>query len=170
ATLAEALAGLSVVPGRLEHAATHANGAPIYVDYAHTPDALAKVLTALRPHAKGRLSVVFGAGGDRDPTKRPRMGSVVARLADTAIVTDDNPRNEDPAAIRRAVLAACPRAREIGDRREAIAAAVAALLPGDVLLIAGKGHEGGQIVAGQVTPFDDRQVAREAVARRAVVA
>ena len=170
AALAEALAGLSVVPGRLEHAATHANGAPIYVDYAHTPDALAKVLIALRPHAKGRLSVVFGAGGDRDPTKRPRMGAVVARLADTAIVTDDNPRNEDPAAIRRAVLAGCPRAREIADRREAIVAAVAALQPGDVLLIAGKGHEGGQIVAGRVAPFDDREVAREAAARREAVA
>ena len=158
-----ALRVLEVVPGRLEWAAEHPSGAPIYVDYAHTPDALANVLGALRPHTRGRLSVVFGAGGDRDSTKRPAMGEVVARLADRAIVTDDNPRSEDPAAIRRAILAKCPKAREIGDRREAIQAAVAELNDGDVLLIAGKGHESGQIVAGRVFPFDDRAAVRAAV-------
>jgi UDP-N-acetylmuramoyl-L-alanyl-D-glutamate--2,6-diaminopimelate ligase len=160
---AEALRHLSGVPGRLQRAAVHPSGAPVFVDYAHTPDALAKVLEAARPHAARRLVVVFGCGGDRDPGKRPQMGAVVAARADLAIVTDDNPRSEDPAAIRRAALATCPGAQEIGDRAEAIRFAVAGLEAGDVLVIAGKGHEQGQIVGDRVLPFDDVTVARTAV-------
>jgi len=159
-----ALGTLSGVPGRIQHVASHPNGAPIFVDYAHTPDALQTVLRALRPHCRGRLVAVFGAGGDRDPGKRPLMGEVVTRLADRAIVTDDNPRNESPAAIRQAVLAGAPGAREIGDRAEAIATAIAELAPEDLLVIAGKGHERGQTVAGVTHPFDDAEVARAAVA------
>ncbi|MEO5336956.1 MAG: UDP-N-acetylmuramoyl-L-alanyl-D-glutamate--2,6-diaminopimelate ligase [Magnetospirillum sp. WYHS-4] len=160
-----ALAGLQGPPGRLEWTARHPNGAPVVVDYAHTPDALATVLAALRPHVNvnGRLIVVFGCGGDRDPGKRPEMGRIAAEAADLAIVTDDNPRSEDPAAIRAAILAAAPGAREIADRMEAIRAAVREMKPGDLLLIAGKGHERGQIVGGQVFPFDDREAARHAV-------
>ncbi|WP_431286005.1 UDP-N-acetylmuramoyl-L-alanyl-D-glutamate--2,6-diaminopimelate ligase [Humitalea sp. 24SJ18S-53] len=154
------LAHLSGVRGRMERAARLANGAAVYVDYAHTPDALERLLLALRPHAAGRLVVVFGAGGDRDPGKRPLMGAVVARLADAAIVTDDNPRGEDPATIRAAILAACPDAREIGDRAAAIAAAMSDLRPGDVLAVAGKGHEPGQTIAGVTLPFDDADVVR----------
>jgi UDP-N-acetylmuramoyl-L-alanyl-D-glutamate--2,6-diaminopimelate ligase len=154
----ETLPRLGGVPGRLERV-----GPQVYVDYAHTPDALETVLKALRPHAEKRLVCVFGAGGDRDPGKRPLMGAVVARLADAAIVTDDNPRSEDPAAIRAAILAACPGAREIGDRAEAIGTAIRELAPGDVLVIAGKGHERGQIVKGVVHPFDDAAVARAAL-------
>ncbi len=161
-----ALSGLSSVPGRVERVARLANGAAIYVDYAHTPDALATVLTALRPHARGRLVVVFGCGGDRDAGKRPEMGAIARRLSDVAIVTDDNPRGEDPAAIRRAILAACPEAREIGDRREAIAAAIDLLDRGDILLVAGKGHETGQIVGDRVLPFDDAEAVRDALAAR----
>jgi UDP-N-acetylmuramoyl-L-alanyl-D-glutamate--2,6-diaminopimelate ligase len=149
---------LGGVPGRLQRV-----GPQVYVDYAHTPDALETVLKALRPHAEKRLVCVFGAGGDRDAGKRPLMGEVVARLADVAIVTDDNPRSEDPARIRAAILAACPGAREIGDRAEAIGIAVSELRPGDVLVIAGKGHERGQIVKGVVHPFDDAEVARLAL-------
>jgi UDP-N-acetylmuramoyl-L-alanyl-D-glutamate--2,6-diaminopimelate ligase len=160
---AEALRHLSGVPGRLQRAAVHPSGAPVFVDYAHTPDALAKVLEAARQHAARRLVVVFGCGGDRDPGKRPQMGAVVAARADLAIVTDDNPRTEDPATIRRAALAACPGAQEIGDRAEAIRFAVAGLEAGDVLVIAGKGHEQGQIVGDRVLPFDDVTVARTAV-------
>ncbi|MEM7441845.1 MAG: UDP-N-acetylmuramoyl-L-alanyl-D-glutamate--2,6-diaminopimelate ligase [Pseudomonadota bacterium] len=159
------LAGLEVlrgVRGRLELAATLPNGAAIYVDYAHTPDALETVLTAVRPHVEGRLFTVFGCGGDRDPGKRPQMGAVVQRLADRPIVTDDNPRTEDPAAIRAAVMAACPDGLEIGDRAEAIRAGVNALDQGDVLVIAGKGHEPGQIVGDEVRPFDDVEQARKA--------
>ena len=159
-----ALAHLTGVHGRLERVALHHNGAPVYVDYAHTPDALATVLSALRPHVAGALVVVFGAGGDRDPGKRPLMGAVCARLADRAIVTDDNPRGEDAAAIRAAILAACPAATEIGDRAQAIAAGVAGLAADDTLVIAGKGHEPGQIVGDQVLEFDDATVARAAVA------
>lgn len=155
------------VPGRLELAATHPNGAPIYVDYAHKPDALEQVLRALRPHTEGRLVVVFGCGGDRDPGKRPVMGEIAARLADQAIVTDDNPRGEEPGAIRAAILAACPGAREIGDREGAIETAISGLAPCDLLVIAGKGHETGQIVGDRVHPFDDAEVAREC-ARRVV--
>ena len=148
---------LTGVRGRMELAVTLPNGAAVYVDYAHTPDALERLLTALRPHVTGRLHVVFGAGGDRDRGKRPLMGAAAARLADVVIVTDDNPRSEDPASIRAAILAACPGAREIGDRATAIAAAMQALRPGDVLAVAGKGHEQGQAIAGQVLPFDDVQ-------------
>ena len=153
------LPGLTGVRGRMELAATP-NGAAVYVDYAHTPDALERLLTALRPHTTGRLHIVFGAGGDRDPGKRPLMGAAVARLADCAIVTDDNPRSEDPAAIRAAILAACPGAREVGDRAAAIAAGLEALRPGDVLAIAGKGHEQGQTIAGETQPFDDATTVR----------
>lgn len=151
---------LTGVRGRMELAATLPNGAAAYVDYAHTPDALERLLTALRPHTEGRLHVVFGAGGDRDRGKRPLMGAVAARLADAAIVTDDNPRSEDPAAIRAAILAACPGAREIGDRARAIAEALNALAPGDVLAVAGKGHEQGQTIGATVVPFDDAGVIR----------
>ena len=159
-----ALAGLKGAPGRMERIGVTAVGAAVYVDYAHTPDALENVLTSLRPHATGQLVALFGCGGDRDRGKRPEMGGIAARLADRVIVTDDNPRSEDPAAIRKEILAAAPDAREIGDRREAIATAVAGLGAGDVLVIAGKGHERGQIVAGTVHPFDDREEARRALA------
>ncbi|MGC2202899.1 MAG: UDP-N-acetylmuramoyl-L-alanyl-D-glutamate--2,6-diaminopimelate ligase [Stellaceae bacterium] len=155
-----ALTSLSGVPGRIQFVAEH-QGAAIVVDYAHTPDALAAVLTALRPHARGRLVVVFGCGGDRDPGKRPMMGQIATRLADRVYVTDDNPRTEPPAKIRRAILDAAPNAAEIGDRREAIATAIAGLALGDVLVIAGKGHETGQIVGAKTNPFDDAMVARE---------
>ncbi len=148
------------VRGRMDLAARLDNGAAVYVDYAHTPDALERVLLALRPHCAGRLVVVFGAGGDRDRGKRPLMGAAAARLADAAIVTDDNPRGEDPAAIRAAILAACPGAREIGDREAAIAAGLAHLGPGDVLVVAGKGHEQGQIIGGRTLAFDDAAVVR----------
>ena len=158
----ERLPALVGVRGRMELAASLSNGAAAYVDYAHTPDALERLLTALRPHAR-RLVLVFGAGGDRDRGKRPLMGAVAARLADVAIVTDDNPRGEDPAAIRAAVRAGCPGAIEIADRAEAIAAGLSALGPGDVLAVAGKGHEQGQIVAGQVIAFDDVATVRALV-------
>jgi UDP-N-acetylmuramoyl-L-alanyl-D-glutamate--2,6-diaminopimelate ligase len=159
-----ATARLRGVPGRLEHVATRANGAAIYVDYAHKPQALETVLDALRPHTRARLVCVFGCGGDRDAAKRPMMGEIATRLADRVIVTDDNPRSEDPAFIRRSILVKAPRAREIAGRREAIFQAVAALETGDVLVVAGKGHEQGQIVGDTVHPFDDATVAREAVA------
>jgi len=135
----------------------------VYVDYAHTPDGLETVLKALRPHASGRLIVVFGAGGDRDRAKRPIMGEIAGRLADVAIVTDDNPRSEDPAAIRKAVRDGCPSAQEIGDRRAAIQQAIAMMGDGDVVIIAGKGHEQGQIVGGITHPFDDATEAAEAL-------
>ena len=141
--------------GRLELAGTARSGAPIFIDYAHTPDALAKALDALRPYVKGRLAVVFGCGGDRDKGKRPEMGAVAVAKADIAIVTDDNPRSEEPADIRRDILAAAPGAIEIAGRAGAVAGAIAALKPGDVLLIAGKGHETGQIVKGTVIPYSD---------------
>jgi len=153
-----ALNHLNGVPGRLEAIGTTPEGAAVYVDYAHTPDALDTVLNALRPHAAGRLSVVFGCGGDRDRGKRPQMGAIAARLADTVTVTDDNPRSEDPAAIRAEVLAGCP-----GDRRAAIHTAVAALKAGDILVIAGKGHETGQTIGTTVLPFDDRVEAAAAL-------
>ena len=159
-----ALEQLQGVRGRLERVRARAGGGAIYVDYAHTPDALATALNALRPHTKSRLMVVFGCGGDRDRGKRPEMGAVAARLADEIIVTDDNPRSENPALIRREVLAGCPRAEEVGDRAEAIRRAVRALGPGDVLLIAGKGHERNQILADRVIPFDDVSAAAQAAA------
>ena len=160
-----AMARLQPVRGRLERAAITASGAPIYVDYAHTPDALAAAIAALKPHAAGRIIVVFGAGGDRDQGKRPEMGRVAAEQADLAIVTDDNPRGEEPAAIRAMVMAGGAGLREIGGRREAIAAAIAEAGKGDIVLIAGKGHEQGQIVGRgadtRILPFDDVAVARE---------
>ncbi len=159
-----ALERLDGVPGRLQKVATRANGASVYVDYAHTPDALLTVLKALKPHAARRLVVVFGCGGDRDPGKRPQMGAIACRLADAMIVTDDNPRGEDPAAIRAAVRGSCPGGIEIADRRDAIRTAVAGLQRGDLLVIAGKGHERGQIVGSAVLPFDDAVEARDAVA------
>lgn len=152
---------LQGVRGRLERALILPNKAVAYVDYAHTPDAIARVLAALRPHTEGRLHIVFGAGGDRDAGKRPLMGAAARQGADVVIVTDDNPRGEDPGLIRRAILASCPDAIEIGDRRAAIAAALDGLAPGDVLVVAGKGHEQGQIVQGEVIPFDDASVLRE---------
>ncbi len=157
------LAGLEGVPGRLQLAARAPCGAPIYVDYAHTPDALSHVLAALRPHTAGRLIVVFGCGGDRDPGKRPMMGAVAHELADVRIVADDNPRGEDPARIRAEILSACPDASEFDDRAKAIFAGVAALTPGDALVVAGKGHETGQIIGDSVRPFDDAETARAAV-------
>jgi UDP-N-acetylmuramoyl-L-alanyl-D-glutamate--2,6-diaminopimelate ligase len=138
-------------------------GGEAYVDYAHTPDGLETVLKALRPHVRGRLIAVFGAGGDRDRGKRPIMGRIAAELADVAIVTDDNPRSEDPAAIRAEVLAGAVGAREIGDRRAAIRAAAAMLTDGDVLVVAGKGHEQGQTIAGVTHPFDDVTETAEAL-------
>jgi UDP-N-acetylmuramoyl-L-alanyl-D-glutamate--2,6-diaminopimelate ligase len=159
-----ALERLEGVPGRLQKVAERPSGAAIYVDYAHTPDALETVLKALRPHASGRLVVVFGCGGDRDPGKRPLMGAIAQRLADLIYVTDDNPRGEDPHTIRRSILAACPGAIEIGDRGHAIREAIWQLRRGDLLVLAGKGHERGQIVAGTVLPFDDGDEARRAVA------
>ena len=158
------LARLQPVRGRLERAVITARGAPVYIDYAHTPDGLQAAIEALKPHAKERLIVVFGAGGDRDTGKRPEMGAIAAKLADVAIVTDDNPRTEDPATIRSAIMAAAPGATEVGDRRAAIAAAVAQAGEGDVILVAGKGHETGQIVGDMILPFDDVQVAREVAA------
>jgi UDP-N-acetylmuramoyl-L-alanyl-D-glutamate--2,6-diaminopimelate ligase len=159
-----ALPGLRGVRGRMQRAATRANGAAVYVDYAHTPAALSTAIEALRPHVPGRLVVVFGAGGDRDPGKRPLMGRAVAEGADAAIVTDDNPRSEDPAAIRAAVLQGAPLAEEIGDRAQAILAGVEALKDsGDCLLVAGKGHEQGQEAGGRMLPFDDVEQARAAV-------
>jgi UDP-N-acetylmuramoyl-L-alanyl-D-glutamate--2,6-diaminopimelate ligase len=151
--------------GRLELVGER-NGAPVFVDYAHKPDALEKALQALRPYAKRKLVVVFGAGGDRDAGKRPLMGAIAAENADSVIVTDDNPRSENPAAIRAAILAAARGAREIGDRNEAIRAGVAALEPGDALLIAGKGHETGQIVGDRTLPFSDHDAVAAALASR----
>jgi UDP-N-acetylmuramoyl-L-alanyl-D-glutamate--2,6-diaminopimelate ligase len=162
-----ALAQVSGVPGRVELVGATPAGGHVYVDYAHTPDALETVLKALRPHTANRLHVIIGCGGDRDRGKRPIMGRIAVTLADQAIITDDNPRSEDPAAIRQEMLAEAPGAQEIGDRGAAIATAVAALGPGDVLVIAGKGHESGQIVGGQVLPFDDREIARTAISKLA---
>ena len=162
--LAPTLANLSrvhPVRGRLERAVITRAGAPIYVDYAHTPDAIESAIEALRPHARDRLITVFGAGGDRDVGKRAEMGAVAMRLSDLVIVTDDNPRSEDPAAIRRDILEGAPGAREVAGRREAILAAVAVAGPGDIILLAGKGHEQGQIIGDMVLPFDDVSVARE---------
>ncbi len=162
ASVFHALEGLEGAKGRLELIGQR-NGAPIFVDYAHKPDALAKALEALRPYAKRKLVVVFGAGGDRDSGKRPLMGAIAAEKADSVIVTDDNPRSENPAAIRAAILAAARGATEIGDRGEAIRRAVAALQPGDVLLVAGKGHESGQIVGEAVLPFSDHEAVAAAL-------
>lgn len=165
ASLIEALSHLHGAPGRLQQVPDHPAGAAVYVDYAHTPDALENVLAALRPHCAGRLVCVFGCGGDRDAGKRMIMGRIAAEKADHAIITDDNPRSEDPAKIRAAIMAGTDhRADEIGDRREAIFTAIAALDEGDVLVIAGKGHEQGQTIGSTVHPFDDVAVATEAIA------
>ncbi len=155
AAVLAALEQLKGAPGRLQRVGARTGGGEAYVDYAHTPDGLETVLKALRPHTEGRLLVVFGAGGDRDRTKRPLMGEVAARLADVAIITDDNPRSEDPTAIRAEVQAGAPHALNIGGRREAIRAGAAMLSAGDVLVVAGKGHEQGQTIAGVTHPFDD---------------
>jgi len=159
----DALRNLRGAPGRMELAATHSSGAKLIVDYAHTPDALETALKALRPHCPGRLVLVFGCGGDRDKGKRAMMGAIAQRLADLVFVTDDNPRSENAGEIRRAILAACPKAREIGDRREAIRQAAKLLRQGDLLLIAGKGHERGQIIGQNTLPFSDKDEAQAAV-------
>jgi UDP-N-acetylmuramoyl-L-alanyl-D-glutamate--2,6-diaminopimelate ligase len=164
------VANLRGARGRLELAATTRTGAPIFIDYAHTPDALAKALDALRPYVHNRLTVVFGCGGDRDKGKRPQMGAVAVDKADIAIVTDDNPRSEEPSEIRREILAAAPGAIEVPGRAVAVAEAVADLKQGDVLLIAGKGHETGQIVKGAIFPYSDHDavdVALKGGAKRA---
>lgn len=155
------LARLTGVRGRMERAAVLKNGAAVYVDYSHTPDSIATVLKALRSHVRNRLHIVFGCGGDRDPGKRVLMGEAAAQYADQITVTDDNPRGEDPAEIRKQALEGCPGAANIGDRREAIFAAMRALEPGDVLCVAGKGHEQGQTIAGRTIPFDDASVVRD---------
>jgi UDP-N-acetylmuramoyl-L-alanyl-D-glutamate--2,6-diaminopimelate ligase len=161
------LAHLEGAKGRLERVGER-NGAPIFVDYAHKPDALAKALQALRPYAKRKLVVVFGAGGDRDAGKRPLMGEIAAENADRVIITDDNPRSEKPEAIRAAILAAAKGASEIGDRAGAIRAAIDGLEPGDALLVAGKGHETGQIIGDRVLPFSDHEAVAAALAPRVV--
>jgi UDP-N-acetylmuramoyl-L-alanyl-D-glutamate--2,6-diaminopimelate ligase len=160
----ETLEHLETVRGRMQLAATRDNGASIFVDYAHTPDAIQTALRAMRPHVMGRLVAIVGAGGDRDATKRPLMGRAAAENADLVIVTDDNPRSEDPAIIRAAVLLGAPDATEVGDRAEAILRGVDALGPGDALLIAGKGHETGQVVGDDILPFDDVEQASVAAA------
>ena len=160
-----ALAHLSGAKGRLELVGNR-NGAPIFIDYAHKPDALKKALASLRPYARGKLTVVFGAGGDRDSGKRPIMGRVATEGADRVVVTDDNPRSENPAAIRAAILADAPGAAEIGDRAEAIRKAIADLRSGDVLLVAGKGHETGQIIGDRVLPFSDHEAVLAALRGR----
>jgi len=157
-----ALEGLVGAKGRLELVGRK-SGAPIFVDYAHKPDALAKALDALRPYVSGKLVVVFGAGGDRDAGKRPLMGAIAAAKADRVIVTDDNPRSEEPGAIRAAILGGAPGADEIGDRNEAIHRAVMDLAGGDVLLIAGKGHETGQIIGQKIVPFSDHEAVQDAL-------
>jgi UDP-N-acetylmuramoyl-L-alanyl-D-glutamate--2,6-diaminopimelate ligase len=157
-----ALQTLKGAPGRLELVAHTRTGAAIYVDYAHTPDAIETVLVALRPHAKGRLHIIFGCGGDRDKGKRPLMAAAAARYADAVIVTDDNPRSEDPASIRREVMVGAPNARNVGDRSEAIRLGIAALGPDDALVIAGKGHEESQIIGSNAIAFSDRDEAVKA--------
>jgi UDP-N-acetylmuramoyl-L-alanyl-D-glutamate--2,6-diaminopimelate ligase len=161
----EALAKIEGAAGRLQKVGVTSSSVPVYVDYAHTPDAVETVLKALRPHTQGKLWIVVGCGGDRDPGKRPLMGAAAKAYADRVIVTDDNPRTEDPAAIRRAVLQGAPGAEEIGDRAAAIKAAILSAQRGDVVVIAGKGHETGQIVGRVTTPFNDADVAREAIAQ-----
>jgi UDP-N-acetylmuramoyl-L-alanyl-D-glutamate--2,6-diaminopimelate ligase len=158
------MARLQPVRGRLERACITRSGAPVYVDYAHTPDALTAAIAAMRPHCKGQIILVFGAGGDRDKGKRPEMGRVAVADADVAIVTDDNPRSEDASTIRAEILSGAIGAAQIGDRREAIAHAIGLAMADDIVLIAGKGHEQGQIVGERVLPFDDVQVARECAA------
>lgn len=164
AAVLAALSALDGVRGRMELVGRRAFGAPVFVDYAHKPDAITAALSGLRPHVPGRLHIVFGAGGDRDTGKRPLMGAAAAQGADVVIVTDDNPRSEDPAAIRAAILDAAPEATEVPDRAEAILRGVDGLEEGDALLIAGKGHETGQVIDGDIIPFDDAEQARIAIA------
>ena len=159
-----AMQRVAPVRGRLERAVISRAGAPVYVDYAHTPDALEAAIAALRPHVEGRLITVFGAGGDRDRGKRAPMGEVATRLSDVVIVTDDNPRSEDPATIRAEVLAGASAAIEVAGRKDAIARALEMAEGGDIILLAGKGHETGQIIGDRVLPFDDALVARECAA------
>ncbi|MEO5578596.1 MAG: UDP-N-acetylmuramoyl-L-alanyl-D-glutamate--2,6-diaminopimelate ligase [Sphingomicrobium sp.] len=159
-----AMGRVSPVRGRLERAVISRAGAPVYVDYAHTPDALEAAIAALKPHVERKLITVFGAGGDRDIGKREPMGAVAARMSDVAIVTDDNPRTEDPAKIRHDVMQGAIGATEIGDRRAAIAEAIRLAGPGDIVLVAGKGHETGQVIGDRIFPFDDALVARECAA------
>ena len=149
------------VRGRMERAVITRAGTPVYVDYAHTPEALRAAIAALRPHVTGRLITLFGAGGDRDKGKRPEMGRIAVEMSDHVIVTDDNPRSEDPATIRAEILAGATGAEDIADRRAAIALAIEMAGPQDIILLAGKGHEQGQIVGDRVIPFDDVEVARE---------
>jgi UDP-N-acetylmuramoyl-L-alanyl-D-glutamate--2,6-diaminopimelate ligase len=158
---------LKPVKGRMEHVGQSRSGGHVFVDYAHTPDGLDVLLRAARPHAPGRIIAVFGCGGDRDSDKRPKMGAIAARQSDVVIVTDDNPRGEDPAVIRAQVLQAAPNAVEIGDRGQAIREAVSMLKAGDALMIAGKGHETGQIIKGVTHPFSDQDVARAALESKA---
>ncbi len=160
----DTFADLTTVRGRMQMVARRGNGAAVFVDYAHTPDAVATALKALRPHVMGRIVVVVGAGGDRDVGKRPLMGQAAAENADVVIVTDDNPRSENPAEIREQVMAGCPEANNVGDRAEAILRGVDMLDAGDALLIAGKGHETGQAIGDDVLPFDDAEQASVAVA------
>ena len=162
-TAVAALGRLYGVAGRMERAGQHPNGAPVFVDFAHTEDGLDKLLRSVRPHTMGKIVIVFGCGGDRDPDKRAKMGRVAAKLADSVIVTDDNPRTEEAASIRKAVLMGCPKADEIGDRARAITEALSRLGSADCLVIAGKGHEQGQIVGDQIIPFSDVKVAQRAI-------
>ena len=164
ATTFSAMQRVAPVRGRLERAVISRDGVPVYIDYAHTPDALEAAIAALRPHVEGRLITVFGAGGDRDQGKRPEMGTVASRLSDVVIVTDDNPRSEDPATIRSAIMVGASSATEVPGRREAIAEAIRIAKAGDIVLVAGKGHETGQIIGDRVLPFDDALVARECAA------
>lgn len=157
------LSQLKGVRGRLQSAGSLANGASVYIDFAHTPDALIHVLSSLRPHCQGKLWVVFGCGGDRDQKKRPEMGKVANEYADHIVITDDNPRTENPKEVRKQILAACPEAKEMGDRKKAIWNTIAELQDNDILLIAGKGHEPGQIIGDEVFPFDDVNEARKAL-------
>ena len=159
-----AMQRVAPVRGRLERAVISRVGVPVYIDYAHTPDALDAAIAALRPHVEGRLITVFGAGGDRDQGKRPEMGAVAIRLSDVVIVTDDNPRSEEPAKIRADIMAGAQGATEVAGRREAIAEAISMARAGDIILVAGKGHETGQIIGDRVLPFDDALVARECAA------
>lgn len=162
------LSSLTGARGRLEHAGTSRAGAPVFIDYAHTPDALATALNALRPYVENRLVVVFGCGGDRDRGKRPQMGKIASANADLVFVTDDNPRGEDPAAIRAQIMKQAPGAQEIGNRREAIETAISQLKSGDVLLVAGKGHETGQTIAGKVIPFCDHEAVASALGESSI--
>jgi len=159
-----AMQRVAPVRGRLERAVITRAGVPVYIDYAHTPDALEAAIAALRPHVEGQLITVFGAGGDRDRGKRAEMGAVASRLSDVVIVTDDNPRTEDAALIRADILGGAPDATEVAGRRDAIAEAIRLGAAGDIILIAGKGHETGQIIGDRVLPFDDALVARECAA------